>query len=1186
MSLLHVTSGSTFLNPSENSTPEQPSPNNLKNLSPEHKISSHTSSTVSADNESFEKNQKPNLDYSIENQLDLDTNPNNIQVDTGYDSPQINGDKQKDKTARRIAYLFEQTEIFGYFVADLIKNDEIRDKVAEYRLTIQAQKKSKQKILRHRKTEKQEDEELIHGEINNEQTIVNFSKTPYYVKSGQMRDYQIRGLNWMISLYENGLNGILADEMGLGKTLQTISFLGYMKHYRKVNGPYLIVVPKTTLFNWKAEFSKWVPSLNVVLLHGDKEMRKNTIKSHLYDESLECLITTYEMCLICKNQLSKINWKYIIIDEAHRIKNENSSLSLILRSINSDNRMLITGTPLQNNLHELWALLNFLLPDIFESANNFDDFFKRKSFNNHNDNSTNTSDLNESEHLTNHKIEHITAEDSSNNQPDNDNVKQLKRILEPFILRRIKSEVEKALLPKKEINVYVSLTPMQKQWYRRILERDLEAVNGVIKKRDGKMRLLNIVMQLRKCCNHPYLFDGAEPGPPYTEGEHLVTNSGKFIILDKLLAYLKKNNIRVLLFSQMSRVLDIFEDYCHMRDYEFCRIDGNTSHEDRIEAIDTFNAPESSKFIFLLTTRAGGLGINLTTASAVVLFDSDWNPQVDLQAQDRAHRIGQTKQVIVYRFITENAVEEKVLERAMQKLRLDQLVIQNTNQTQASNAISRDHLLSMVQHGAMDIVSDPNSSTNAKDLNGTSNADDEIDLDLFLKRSIEKTSTIQSKYSTMNLDELVNLSGGGQTYAQQYMNNGKDEPNEDPNLLSKSLSSDSVNKLEPSIPKNLTGSGITNSMLWIQPAKRERKINYSVDDYYKEAFRVGNKTPNTSELNKTPRMPKQPTLYDYHFYPKRLHELLELERKVFLSKAQTKGISKRSSSPNKSNTSLDSESGYDKDLGSETEESDNKKMKIDQTEDNKKELVFTAENQKEKMELLAKCINNNDHGNPKYGFPNWSRSDFFALLKLLEKYGDTNPNLLYNAIDGKTATEVKTYLKVFFEKYETELENVERVKTAISKGNQKLEQMVKSEKLIERFVKSVADVFKCKPENFDYLSYLEFLTSSPTSKIDFRFGYSNPKNNKKFTDIEDFFILFALNELDILDDDVFFDLQQIIRSSELFRFNWFIKSRTHYELSKRFQSLITSLNKYYNTPTNDVTKDPRDIFKKRLLAPK
>ncbi|KAJ2814339.1 chromatin remodeling complex Adenosinetriphosphatase, partial [Coemansia erecta] len=316
-----------------------------------------------------------------------------------------------------------------------------------------------------------------------------FSESPAYVSGGTMRDYQLRGLNWMISLYENGINGILADEMGLGKTLQVISFIGYLQHFRGVRGPHLIVVPKSTLQNWKNEFTRWVPDLDVFLLHGDKERRAETFAEHLRPNTFNCCITTYEMCLICKSELRKVGWEYIIIDEAHRLKNENSMLSKLVRMFSSQRRLLITGTPLQNNLHELWALLNFLLPDVFGSSAAFDEWFEMGA--------------GDQEHV----------------------VQQLHKVLQPFLLRRVKSDVEHSLLPKKEVNLYVGLTPMQRTWYRRILERDIAAINGAVGKKEGKTRLLNIVMQLRKCCNHPYLFDGAEPGPPYTTDEHLVFNA-------------------------------------------------------------------------------------------------------------------------------------------------------------------------------------------------------------------------------------------------------------------------------------------------------------------------------------------------------------------------------------------------------------------------------------------------------------------------------------------------------------------------------------------------------------------------------------------------------------------------------------------------------------------------------------
>jgi SWI/SNF-related matrix-associated actin-dependent regulator of chromatin subfamily A member 5 len=256
------------------------------------------------------------------------------------------------------------------------------------------------------------------------------------------------------------------------------------------------------------------------------------VQTRLLTQKFDVCLTSYDICLLEKTHLKKFAWQYIVIDEAHRIKNENSQLSQIIRTFKSRNRLLITGTPLQNNLHELWALLNFLLPDVFSSSEDFDAWFE-------------------------------------NQNGDQDKVvQQLHKVLRPFLLRRIKSDVEKSLLPKKEINLYVGLTPMQRKWYQRILEKDIDAVNGAGgNKREGKTRLLNIVMQLRKCCNHPYLFDGAEPGPPYTTDQHIIDNAGKMVVLDKLLKRMKEQGSRVLLFSQMSRVLDILEDYCVFRGY-------------------------------------------------------------------------------------------------------------------------------------------------------------------------------------------------------------------------------------------------------------------------------------------------------------------------------------------------------------------------------------------------------------------------------------------------------------------------------------------------------------------------------------------------------------------------------------------------------------------------------------------
>ena len=215
------------------------------------------------------------------------------------------------------------------------------------------------------------------------------------------------------------------------------------------------------------------------------------------------------------------------------------------------------------------------------------------------------------------------------------------------------------------------LSRTQRKLYADVLRRDVDAING---KGGDRTRLLNIVMQLRKVCNHPYLFEGQEPGPPYVEGEHLVENSSKLQVLDALLSKARVEGARVLIFSQMTRMLDIIEDYCVYRGHQYCRIDGATSGSEREEQIDAFMRDASDKFVFLLSTRAGGLGLNLQQANWVVLFDSDWNPQVDVQAMDRAHRIGQTRPVKVFRLVTRNSVEERIVERAMHKLFLDAMV--------------------------------------------------------------------------------------------------------------------------------------------------------------------------------------------------------------------------------------------------------------------------------------------------------------------------------------------------------------------------------------------------------------------------------------------------------------------------------------------------------------------------------
>ncbi|KAH9385639.1 uncharacterized protein NEMAJ01_0535 [Nematocida major] len=528
-------------------------------------------------------------------------------------------------------------------------------------------KKSTRRTVKKLKTDKSQSRILKEddGFDMDDSEAFMYTQSPPYI-TGTLRNYQIEGLNWLINMYEKKINCILADEMGLGKTLQTISLLGYLYSSKKNKLPNLLIVPKSTLQNWKNEFKKFMPNVKTIIFHCSKKDIRTKAKELQELDYIAC-ITTYEMCLSGKSQLQTVEWQYIVIDEAHRIKNEQTVLSKVVRVIPCSHRLLLTGTPLQNNIHELWALLNFLAPEVFSDGEGFDAWVE-----------------------------------SASSDSENETVDKLRNLLSLFILRREKADVEKSLLPKKIINLYSPLTEMQRKWYKMILEKDAENVVN----EGSKMQLMNIVCQLRKCCNHPYLFDGAEPGPPYTTGEHMIENSGKMVMLDKLLVNLKQKGSRVLIFSQMTRMLDILEDYCGFRQYAYCRIDGSTATEDRCQAIEEFNKPNSEAFIFLLSTRAGGLGINLATADVVIVYDNDWNPQMDLQAQDRAHRIGQKKQVFVFNFLTENTIEEKILERALKKLKLDEIIVQNGKKK--NNAISQNELLGILASGVDNVFDSDN----------------------------------------------------------------------------------------------------------------------------------------------------------------------------------------------------------------------------------------------------------------------------------------------------------------------------------------------------------------------------------------------------------------------------------------------------------------------------------------------
>lgn len=407
---------------------------------------------------------------------------------------------------------------------------------------------------------------------------------------------------------------------------------------------------------------------------------RRDLSTNLKSNKFNVLLTTYEYIIKDKAVLAKIKWKYMIIDEGHRMKNHHCKLTQILNThYTAPHRILLTGTPLQNKLPELWALLNFLLPSIFKSCNTFEQWFNAPFA------------------TTGEKVE-------LNEEETILIIRRLHKVLRPFLLRRLKKEVESQLPDKVEYVVKCDMSALQRYLYRHMQSKGVLLTDGSEKDKKGRggtRTLMNSIMQLRKICNHPFMFQQIEES--YAEhlglsdrivsGPDLYRAAGKFELLDRILPKFKATNHRVLLFCQMTSSMTILEDYFNYRSYQYLRLDGTTKAEDRGVLLCKFNAPGSDYFVFLLSTRAGGLGLNLQAADTVIIFDSDWNPHQDLQAQDRAHRIGQKNEVRVLRLVTVNSVEERILAAAKYKLNLDEKVIQAGMFDQKSTGSERKQFL-------------------------------------------------------------------------------------------------------------------------------------------------------------------------------------------------------------------------------------------------------------------------------------------------------------------------------------------------------------------------------------------------------------------------------------------------------------------------------------------------------------
>lgn len=626
------------------------------------------------------------------------------------------------------------------------------------------------KLIDQRKVGNHEDDVLAVpdslGATNRHRTEFKDLSAPYEDLAQQprgikasMKPYQLSGLSFLVYLYRNGLSGILGDEMGLGKTLQTLALLQYLKENRKQAAvseqrPSLVVCPLSVLSSWIAEARRWAPELKVLRFHGPAherdrmkrvatgeidmfghETKRNKVKRNErktkagkpiidLDEELETgnevgvdlVITTYE-CFQSEQGWFKnaFVWNYCILDEGHKIKNHTSNIAKALQGLSAEFRLILTGTPLHNNMLELWALLHWLYPEVFTETTS-------ESFKNAFD-------------LTKGTASTTFMDDS-------------RRLLEGIMLRRMKdsADVNLNLPPKTEILLFVPLTPMQRFFYTRLMtradqglldelfqgaqekeavmrEQEVHEVKTLEKpgndswqeskailqqaleqeqlegsKTSAWRKLMNLLMQLRKVCNHPYLLPRVEPDP-YFIGEHLISASGKFIILDKLVNELViKQNKKILIFSEFTRMLDCCEDFLNLRGgngekFRYLRLEGSTPRARRNLAIRLFNQDTSEQRVMLISTRAGGLGINLTAASDVVMLDQQWNPQITLQAEARAHRIGQTKPVTIYKLCTQGTVEEQMMGRIAKKLYLS---------TKVTESMQNIHSPKMVKKGFRD----------------------------------------------------------------------------------------------------------------------------------------------------------------------------------------------------------------------------------------------------------------------------------------------------------------------------------------------------------------------------------------------------------------------------------------------------------------------------------------------------
>ncbi|KAI0134748.1 chromo domain-containing protein [Xylariales sp. AK1849] len=497
---------------------------------------------------------------------------------------------------------------------------------------------------------------------------------PKGLKRGELMEYQLEGVNWLLFNFHKKQNVILADEMGLGKTVQVVTLITTLVQDKPNCWPFLIVVPNSTCPNWRRELKHWAPDLRVVTYHGGKAAQDLAFRHELFPDGIKAgmkahvVIMSYEAAVEAKTAFQSVKWAGLVVDEGQRLKNENSLLYLALQDMRIPFRLLLTGTPLQNNKRELFNLLQFI------------------------DSSNIAEELDE-------KYAELTKE----------NMPELHQLIRPYFLRRTKAQVLKFLPPMAQIILPVTMTILQEKLSKSIIARNPELIKAIISK--GKVKpgerkgLNNILMALRRILCHPFIFSDSVEDRMITDPakvqQNLVEASGKLMLLNIMLPKLKERGHRVLIFSQFLMSLTILEDFLTTLGLQHARIDGALSALEKQKRIDAFNAPESPLFAMLLSTRAGGVGINLATADTVIIYDPDFNPHQDIQALSRAHRIGQKDKVLCFQMTTKDTVEEKIMQIGRKKMALDHALIESMDADEDAG----DDLESILKHGAETLFS-------------------------------------------------------------------------------------------------------------------------------------------------------------------------------------------------------------------------------------------------------------------------------------------------------------------------------------------------------------------------------------------------------------------------------------------------------------------------------------------------